>query len=201
MAAPSEFTVARVLKRSDGPWKGNDGTLMMTEEILLEGDDRKWKVYHEAARGNLEDGQRVEGWKNAEKGTFGWAKPKGQGQRSSSAGGSGPGLQWRSAPYERGAEHPRNEARIVHTVGLSEAREYYRLFREENFMEKPKDLDAAKRTLLAIADWLASTYDLDAVGASESLPVSAQAAEEVPADREGLNGDQEPLSPSVTVPF
>lgn len=119
-----------------------------------------------------------------------------RGGRSGSGGGDGPGLRWKSAPYERGAEHPRNEVRMIHTAALSATPDFYRLLREENFIDKPKDKPDALRVLTSITQWLADSYPALLEDASGSPP---KPASEVPVDTDGLNPAQSEIL--ADVPF
>lgn len=122
--------------------------------------------------------------------------------QSSTGGGGGsrqsegPGLSWRSAPYERGAEHPRNEARAIHTSALSAAPAYYELLRTEGVLDQAKDKPSMLDTLAGIVLWLEGGYGpvLDAVvapgaGAAQEPAqgrLNGGPQEEIPADRTDL---------------
>lgn len=102
----------------------------------------------------------------------------------------GPGLTWRSAPYERGAEHPRNEARAIHTSAVSAAPAYYELLRTEGVIPQAPDKASMLNTLSGIVAWLEGGYGpvLDAVSApaSGAGQNGAERQQEIPADTEGL---------------
>lgn len=214
--APQTFTVARLLERSAEPW-GDNNDMLTTKVAFNDDPSKEWKIHHNVGWPvTIEDGAELEGWKNFEKGTFGLAsKHKGDaaakprsGSRSSSQS-SGPGLEWRSAPYERGAEHPRNEARAIHTSALSAAPAYYELLRTEGVIPQAQDKPSALNTLAGIVRWLESGYApvLAAVsGPAQASPQNGAARgsqptlpEEVPADREGLT--PAPAGVDDSVPF
>lgn len=212
--APQEFTVAGISGVSEEPWGDNND--MLTTEVMFAGDERVWKIHHNVAWPvAISQGSVLEGWKNFDKSTFGLSnKHKGDHAKSSKpksggGGGSGPGLSWKSAPYERGAEHPRNEARAIHTSAISAAPGYYELLRTEGVIPKAEDKASMLNTLAGIVTWLESGYlpVLDAVSA-QALPVPPAAPQsasngapppEVPADTEGLT--PAPAGVSDDVPF
>ena len=101
-------------------------------------------------------------------------------ERSGGSGGSGG-----SDNYDRRPEHPRNEARMIHTSALSAAPDYYRLMREENIIAKPEGQQEFWAALRAVAGELTLTYK-SALAGLAGPATSPQVAAEVPADTEGL---------------
>ena len=115
-------------------------------------------------------------------------------QGGSGSGGGG------SDNYDRRPEHPRNEARMIHTSAVSAAPDYYRLFREENLLAKPDSLDEAKSALRDIVGELERGYLVALAGLAG--PASApQVAAEVPADTEGLQPAAAGVKSDDDIPF
>jgi hypothetical protein len=118
------------------------------------------------------------------------AKPANAGPSSTGGGGSrqsdGPGLTWRSAPFERGAEHPRNEVRMIHTSALSAAPGYINQMLAFGVEEAPADQDAYWKLVTKVAGRLARSYQ-GAMSATEQPPAASNGGGgDVPADTREL---------------
>ena len=206
--APQEFTVAGVTGVSEEPW-GDNGDMLTTKVIFTDGD-REWKIHHNVAWPvAISQGSVLEGWKNFEKGTFGLSKKHkgddpGPARRSGGASKSaaGPGLTWKSAPYERGAEHPRNEVRMIHTSSLSAAVPFINQMVAFGFVTPPADEDAYWKLVGHVAGKLTASYQKP-LGATEAPAQSVSQPQlnggEVPADTAGLTPG--PVGVSDDVPF
>lgn len=132
-----------------------------------------------------------------------------------SAGGStpsarssdGPGLAWKSAPYERGAEHPRNEVRMIHTSALSAAPAYIDQMLTIGVAAQPKDEQAYWALVGHVAGRLAKSYAgaLDGVSgaqaASQPPQNGSQQGMEVPADTREMAPAAAAGSDDSDIPF
>lgn len=124
------------------------------------------------------------------------AKPQGVG--SSSAGGSSQGSNDPSR-FDRKPEHPRNEARIIHTSALSAAPGYINQMLAMGWLAAPKDEDAYWALVAQVAGRLRKSYQ-GALGAAES-PQQTLPPQEVPADTAGLTNGGAAAKATDDVPF
>jgi hypothetical protein len=75
--APEEYKVEQTLGSEN--WTSRDNELMVTTEVLFEGDGRTWKVHRPSAdQLAIAPGDVLRGWKNSDKGSFGIAKDRPQ---------------------------------------------------------------------------------------------------------------------------
>lgn len=102
-----------------------------------------------------------------------------QGQQQSSGGSGGGG-----GKFDRRPEHPRNEARMIHTSSLSAAPTYIEQMLTMSVVEQPKDEDAYWKLVDRVVFRLTRSYDraMESEPAQQTLNGEAQ----VQADTEGL---------------
>lgn len=151
MAKPETYEVQQVLSREE--WEGDRGT-MVTYEILFANSEAKWKASVAADLDpGLKDGELVKGWKNPDN-KFGIA----------TGGGSPNGGQRRSAApdakFDRRPDHPRQEARAIHTSALSAASAYIEQALTINAVAQPKDWEEYWTLVEMVIGKLEATYTL-----------------------------------------
>lgn len=181
--APEERTVASVMAVSEEPW--GDKKDMLTHEVAFEGVDREWKIYANVAWPvKIERGAVLEGWFNHDKGTFGLSN-KHKGEHAKRGGSTSSTSS--SDKFDRRPEHPRNEARMIHTSALSAAPTYINQMLAMGWLEVPKDEDAYWQLVTRVAGRLARSYQ-GAISATEQAPSPQPQLNggEVPADMSGL---------------
>lgn len=102
--------------------------------------------------------------------------------------------------FDRRPEHPRNEARMIHTSSLSAAPSYISQMLAMGFLEVPKDEESYWLLVSATATRLTKSYR-GVLKGTESAPVSQPQLNggEVPADTAGLT--PAPAGVSDDVPF
>jgi hypothetical protein len=177
------------------------------------GDDREVMIFHDAASnfsppavgdelfGRIEKDKRGN-WrfKRAKRTEGGQGSPPGQ-----RAQGEGPGLTWQNKPYNSSAEHPRNEARMIHTACLSSAPVYIEQMLTASVVGQPKNPDEYWALVSQVVGRLSRTYAAAFAGAAapSAHPSSPSSnGGEVPADMSGLG--QPPSQASMadeSVPF
>lgn len=176
---PQQYEVTHVVK--DETWPGRDGE-MRTLEMTLKDVGPAVKV---TASTKYASPYNADKWPAAgdtifgsvEGGKFKFAQRNGSGPQGSANGGGD--------DFARRPEHPANAARMGYAKALELAPVYYELFRTEDRLPQAEDLDKAKATLVAIADWLAGRIN-----------AAGHAVEEEPAE------DPAPASkPDGDLPF
>lgn len=76
MPRPEQVVVEKVHSRDE--WVGNDNNNMTTYELTFQGEGRTWRAHRKLEDDpKYEPGLVVKGWKNWEKGTFGFAEKVG----------------------------------------------------------------------------------------------------------------------------
>lgn len=76
MPRPEQLVVEKVHSRDE--WVGNDDNNMTTYELTFQGENRTWRAHRKLEDDpKYEPGLVVKGWKNWEKGTFGFAEKVG----------------------------------------------------------------------------------------------------------------------------
>lgn len=134
------------------------------------------------------------------------AKPQnpGGGYTGGSRQSDGPGLQWRSAPFERGAEHPRNEVRMIHTSALSAAVPFINQMVAFGLVDAPKDEDAYWTLVGHVAGRLTKSYEAP-LSATLPPPEAQQTLNggggEVPADTREMAPAGVATSSDDDIPF
>ena len=156
----------------------------------IEGDDRELLLFHDSSSrydpprvGDSFEADVVAGKKP---GTWRLKRRSGSGSGggSSSTGGGG-GTDGKS--FDRRPEHPRNEARMIHSNALTAAPAYYELLRTEGVIPQAQSKAAALDTLAGITRWLENGYapileQAAAEGASGNGAALLSVPQEVPAD-------------------
>lgn len=131
----------------------------------------------------------------------GWKPGQGGGSGKRDQG-EGPGARWQSKPYQSSAEHPRNEARTIHTVGLGAAPVILEQWWTAGIQQQPKTVEEYWTQFGAVVKRVRDSYQGplerasraheggQAPPAAQSSPAeqaaATQATAEVPADTTDL---------------
>lgn len=98
----------------------------------------------------------------------------------------GPGLTWQSKPYNSSAEHPRNEARVIHTASLGNVPAYIDQLLTMSLVQQPQTEDEYWALVGRVAGRLTKSYKKVLERTEPPPEQSSLPVEEVPTDREGL---------------
>lgn len=123
---------------------------------------------------------------------YGLAPADGQQQRrgggssnNSRGSGEGPGLRWQSKPYQSSAEHPRNEARTIHTVGVGAAPAILEQWWTIGIAPQPKDQAEYWEQFGAVVKVVRDSYRGPLERASGAAPAQPAAQQPEPAQAPG----------------
>lgn len=180
MPAPVDVTLERIVKREE--WDGNDGTRMLTTEVLLEGENEVRKEIIPLAKDKNPQPGPTKAWIDRP-GRITFADPN---FTPRGGGGSGGG---RSDGYDRRPDHPLVVAQRLHTSTLSAAPAYVEQMLTVGAAAQPTSADAywalVDRTVAKLKETypdevLARATETNGSDSTPSPATPAKADEDIP---------------------
>lgn len=178
MPAPTDVTVQTVVKREE--WTGNDGTQMVTYEIVLEGEGQVRKAVKPLSKDPKPESGPAKAWIDTP-GKISFADPN---FTPRGGGGSGGG----QSNYERQPDHPLTVGQKLTTSTLSPVPKFIEQMLTLSLVDTPKTIDAYWTLVELTVDKLKKFYPDDVIaraegstnGAAQEIPSADPAGDSVP---------------------